>query len=211
MKHLVFLSGASGNTAYWDPLIAQLPAEYTKQVIAYPEFDHAPAHPDVYDFASLGNYVLAQIEQECIIIAQSMGGIFAVQAALKKSKLVQGLVLIATSGGIDLSSFNVQDWRSAYQASFLNHPNWFVTAQADYLVQLSEIQAPVLLLWGDSDPISPVEVGQYLKQQFKNASLHIIHGGDHLFAEQYVSETAQLVCEYLKHLAARSLEELNVI
>ena len=143
--------------------------------------------------------------------AQSMGGIFAVQAALKKSKLVQGLVLIATSGGIDLSSFNVQDWRSAYQASFLNHPNWFVTAQADYLVQLSEIQAPVLLLWGDSDPISPVEVGQYLKQQFKNASLHIIHGGDHLFAEQYVSETAQLVCEYLKHLAARSLEELNVI
>ena len=57
MKHLVFLSGASGNTAFWDPLIAQLPVEYTKQVIAYPEFDHAPAHPDVYDFASLGNYV----------------------------------------------------------------------------------------------------------------------------------------------------------
>lgn len=197
MKHLVFLSGASGNTAFWEPLIAQLPAEYTKQVIAYPEFDHALAHPDVYDFASLGNYVLAQIQQECIIIAQSMGGIFAVQAALKKSKLVQGLVLIATSGGIDLSSFNVQDWRSAYQA--------------DYLVQLPEIQAPVLLLWGDNDPISPVEVGQYLNQQFKNASLHIIHGGDHFFAEQYASETAQLVCEYLKHIAARSLEELNVI
>ena len=205
MKHLIFLPGASGSTAFWEPLIAQLPAEYTTQVIAYPEFDHAPKHPDVYDFASLGNYVLAKIQQECIVIAQSMGGIFAVRAALQKTDLVKGLVLIATSGGIDLSPFHVQDWRNAYQSTFLQHPNWFVKTQVDYSLQLNQIQQPVLLLWGDCDPISPVAVGHYLKQQFHNSSLHIVQGGDHLFAAKAISETAEKVKDYLMCLEQKEV------
>ncbi len=43
-----------------------------------------------------------QINEESVIVAQSMGGIFAVAVALKKPHLVKGLVLIATSGGINL-------------------------------------------------------------------------------------------------------------
>jgi pimeloyl-ACP methyl ester carboxylesterase len=56
-----------------------------------------------------------------------MGGIFAVQAALQKPEQVQALVLVATSGGIDLSPFQVADWREDYQQSF-TVPDWFVSA-----------------------------------------------------------------------------------
>ena len=200
MTHLVFLPGASGNTEFWQPLIQLLPADYSTQVIAYPEFGAEPAQAGVKDFESLSEYVLNQIGPESILIAQSMGGIFAVQAALKKPESVKGMVLIAASGGIDLSAFNVENWRTAYNEKFLNHPDWFTAVQLDYSAQLPQIKQKILLLWGDADAISPVAVGQYLHQQFEDSDLQLIHGGGHLFAQDNADEVAPLIHRYLLQL-----------
>ena len=199
---LIFLPGASGSTSFWQPVQQRLVSCVShgfksQKVIAYPSFGEAPVHADVYDFASLSEYVLGQIQQECIIIAQSMGGIFAVQAALQKSHLVKGLVLLATSGGINLAPFQVQDWRSAYQQQYLNYPDWFCTASLDYSLQLQTISQPVLLIWGDQDPVSPIAVGTYLQSKLPQAELQIVEGGDHLFAEHYPDQTAAFIAEYL--------------
>ena len=152
MNNLVFLPGASGNTQFWNPLIAQLPKSYTKQVIAYPGFHGVAAHPDVNSFDDLTDYVVAQIQQPSILIAQSMGGIFAIAATLQKTDLIKGLVLMATSGGINLDPFQVRDWRQAYQQEYLQYPDWFITAKVDYEAELAHIQQQVLLLWGRSGP-----------------------------------------------------------
>lgn len=200
MKHLVFLPGASGSTEFWQPLIELLSADYTVQVIAYPGFGAESAQTGIYNFASLSEYVLEQIQKDSVLIAQSMGGVFAIQAALKKPHLIKGMVLIATSGGIDLSSFNVEDWRTANTNQFLNYPDWFATAQLDYSAQLSQIKKKVLLLWGDADQISPVAVGEYLNQQFDDSYLQVIHGGDHLFAEAHAKDVAPLIRQYLQQL-----------
>ncbi|MCJ8162048.1 alpha/beta fold hydrolase [Acinetobacter zhairhuonensis] len=197
MPTLIFLPGASGNTAFWNPLIHLLPDCTDKQVIAYPDFGDEPSQPSVFDFASLSEYVLQQIQSECILIAQSMGGIFAVQAALARPDFVKGLVLCATSGGIDLSAFQVEDWRSAYQQQYLHYPDWFVSAQLDLSPQLEKISMPVLLLWGDQDPISPVAVGQALQHQLPQSELHLIRGGDHAFAEHYAEDVAVQIQKYL--------------
>ena len=85
-------------------------------VVAYPSFGGYPDDMNVQSFESLQDYVLNQIQQPSVVIAQSMGGIFAVQAALKKPEQVQALVLVATSGGIDLSPFQVADWREIGRA-----------------------------------------------------------------------------------------------
>ena len=61
-----------------------------------------------------------------------MGGIFAVAAALAKPELVQGLVLAATSGGINLDHFHITDWRKIYREEYLTHPDWFITTQTSY-------------------------------------------------------------------------------
>ncbi|MBP6191251.1 MAG: alpha/beta fold hydrolase [Acinetobacter sp.] len=198
MSNLVFLPGALGNTQFWNPLIAQLPEHYTKQVIAYPSFHGMAAHPDINSFDDLTNYVVAQIQQPSILIAQSMGGIFAIATTLKKTDLVKGLVLIATSGGINLDLFLVQDWRQAYQQEYLQYPDWFVTAKVDYEAQLAHIQQQVLLLWGDQDLISPVAVGQHLHHLFQKSQLHIIQGGEHDFAEQYVNEVTIYINDFIR-------------
>ena len=196
--NLIFLAGASGNTQFWNPLIEQLPNNYTKQVIAYPGFHGAAAHPDIHSFDDLSNYVVAQIQQPSILIAQSMGGIFAIAATLQKTDLIKGLVLIATSGGINLERFKVQDWRQLYRQEYLESPDWFVTTKVDYEESLSTIEIETLLIWGDQDLVSPIEVGQYLNQILKKSKLYIVDGGDHGLAKQDADEVAIQINAYLK-------------
>ena len=52
-------------------------------VVAYPSFGDYSDDVDVQSFESLQDDVLNQIQQPSVVVAQSMGGIFAVQAALK--------------------------------------------------------------------------------------------------------------------------------
>ncbi|WP_433847911.1 alpha/beta fold hydrolase [Acinetobacter proteolyticus] len=200
MNHLVFLAGASGNTQFWNPLTEQLPTSYTKQVVAYPGFHGVESDPDIHSFDDLSNYVLAQIQQPSILIAQSMGGIFAIAAALQKTDLVKGLILIATSGGINLDRFQVQDWRQFYRQEYVEYPDWFVTTKVDYEQSLSDIEVDTLLIWGNQDPISPIEVGQYLNQILQKSKLYIVDGGDHQLAEKYAEEVVIQINDYLKNL-----------
>ncbi|WP_336038369.1 alpha/beta fold hydrolase [Acinetobacter calcoaceticus] len=200
MNNLIFLPGASGSTTFWHPLIEKLPQHYHTKIIGYPGFGYTPESVEVKNFKDLTNYVLNQINDESVIIAQSMGGIFAVAAALQKPQLVKGLVLIVTSGGIDLSAFNIQDWREAYRQAFLKYPDWFVTTNINYEEFLSDISVETLLIWGDQDPVSPVEVGTYLNQKFENSTLYVVKNGDHQLAEKYADEVAVQIETYLKNL-----------
>ena len=175
LENLIFLPGASGNIEFWKLVISFLSSDYTKNIIAYPEFGGVPAQADIQNFDDLQQYVIHSIhrfseQQPSIVVAQSMGGVFAVQTALKHPEQVKALVLVATSGGIDLSRFDVADWREDYQLNF-SVPDWFVNHRSALDHELNKIQCPVLLIWGDQDPISPVSVGRYLEKQFKQARL----------------------------------------
>ena len=196
--NLIFLPGASGNTAFWQPVIQRLQGDSTMGV-AYPSFGGYPDDVDVQSFESLQDDVLNQIQQPSVVVAQSMDGIFAVQAALQKPEQVQALVLVATSGGIDLSFFQVADWREDYQQSF-TVPDWFVQHQSDLTDSLERIQCPVLLIWGDVDPISPVAVGQSLHRQIPHAELHIVSQGQHDLAYVHAEHVVQLIQNFLAKL-----------
>ena len=195
--NFIFLPGASGNTEFWQPLMALLPEQDDKTIIAYPSFGGYPNHVDVNNFLDLQHYVLDQISQPSIIVAQSMGGIFAVQAALQKPEQVEALVLIATSGGIDLSSFNVADWRQDYQQTF-DVPDWFVQPQVYLDDLLYKIECPVVLIWGDADPISPVTVDQYLHGKIILSELHVIQQGQHDLAQVYAGQVALLLEAFIE-------------
>ena len=198
--NLIFLPGASGSTAFWHPLIEKLPQHYQTKIIGYPGFGDTPESFEVKSFEDLTNHVVDQINEESVIVAQSMGGIFAVAAALQKTQLVKGLVLIATSGGINLERFNVQDWREAYRQAFLKYPDWFVTTNANYEEFLADINVETLLIWGDKDRVSPVSVGQYLNRKFEKSTLYVVKDGDHQLAEKHADEVAVKIESYLRNL-----------
>ena len=201
MTKLVFLPGASGSQHFWQPLRAAL-TEYTdQQVIAYPGFDSIVPNLATQKLYDLQEFVKEKIEDDSILIAQSMGSVLAVGLALKHPQKVKGLVLLATSGGLDLKTFHCADWRTDYRELFKTMPDWFEQDQTEFSrVQLASLDVPILLIWGDHDPLSTVQLGQYLAGIFKNAKLHIIQGGDHFFASTHADQVAMLIQDYLEQL-----------
>ncbi|ENX14031.1 hypothetical protein F894_02248 [Acinetobacter sp. CIP 51.11] len=201
MNKLVFLPGASGRQHFWQPLRAAL-TEYTdQQAIAYPGFDGVVPNLAIQNLYDLQEFVKEKIEDDSILIAQSMGGVLAVGLALNHPQKVKGLVLLATSGGLNLKTFHCADWRTDYRELFRTAPDWFEQDQTESSrVQLASLDVPILLIWGDHDPLSTVQLGQYLAGIFKNAKLHIIQGGDHFFANSHADQVAMLIQDYLEQL-----------
>lgn len=201
MNKLVFLPGASGSQHFWQPLKAALTEYIDQQVIAYPGFDGVAPNLAIQNLHDLQEFVKKQIEDDSILIAQSMGGVLAVGLALKHPQKVKGLVLLATSGGLDLKTFHCADWRTDYRELFKTAPDWFEQDQTEFSrVQLASLDVPILLIWGDHDPLSTVQLGQYLAGIFKNAKLHTIQGGDHFFASTHADQVAMLIQDYLEQL-----------
>lgn len=198
MEKIVFLPGASGNIDFWNPLIDFLPRHYEKEVIGYPGFGNVPDNTNIKNFRDLQNDVTSKINSKSILIAQSMGGIFAVNKAFTDPSLIKGLVLIATSGGIDLTPFNVQDWRTEYQEQYPRYPKWFMTTNVNYEEYLEKINIPTLLIWGDDDPISPINVGKYLNTKLKDSKLKIIKDGKHDLAEKHAKEVSLYINQFLE-------------
>lgn len=197
MEKIIFLPGASGSSNFWKPLIEFLPEKYEKQIIAYPGFGNMAGDSSLKSFSDLQEYVTRQINSESILIAQSMGGIFAIHKAFTDCSLIKGLVLIATSGGIDLTPFKRQDWRTEYQEQYPKYPEWFMTTKVNYDEYLEKINIPTLLIWGDADLISPVAVGKYLHTKLKCSTLKIISKGKHNLAEEHAKEVSVYISLFL--------------
>jgi pimeloyl-ACP methyl ester carboxylesterase len=203
-SQLLFLPGATGNTAFWRPLADRLTTNAHKVIVGYPGFGSEPVDERIGSFDDLVERILMHIDQPTAIIAQSMGGVVAVRAALAKPHLVTHLVLVATSGGIDTKGLGAQDWRNGFAESYPSLPDWFISFRSDLTAELESVTQPVLLIWGDADPLSPVAVGQRLLKLLPHAQLHVVAGGNHDLANVYASDLVPIVDAHLQNQADNS-------
>jgi pimeloyl-ACP methyl ester carboxylesterase len=197
---LLFLPGASGSTGFWTPLANQLVSPAGKAIIGYPGFGAEPATPGVNNFNDLVRLVVSHIDQPTAMIAQSMGGILAICAALEKPDLVTHLVLSVTSGGINTEGLGMQDWREGFLETNPSIPDWFVSFESDLTGELGRISQPVLLLWGDADPFSPVAVGRRILGLLPDAQLHVVAEGGHDLANVHAHGLAPIVDAHLSQI-----------
>src|SRR5882762_3946065 len=192
-SRLLFLPRSLGNRDFWKPIALELPNPAERVFITYPGFGGVPAEPSISCLEDLVNDVVSRIDCPTALIAQSMGGVIAVKAALLKRDFITHLVLVATSGGIDAAKLGAVDWREEFRRQNPELPDWFASFRSDLTSQLKRIEAPVLLLWGDCDPLSPVAVGQCLLSHFPDADLHIIPGGEHDLAHKHAHLIASFI------------------
>lgn len=195
---LLFLPGARGEPAFWHALGECLHHDARKVYLAYPGFGSEPTDPSIKSLDDLVQAVIRQIDQPTAIIAQSMGGILAMRAALAKPELVTHLVLSVTSGGVDMRAFDAHDWRADFAAANPNLPLWFLHDRSDLSSEMHRITQPTLLLWGDSDPISPLAAGEHLRALLSRATLHVVAGGGHDLAHVHAAQLAPLVDGHLQ-------------
>ena len=194
---LFFLPGALGRMDFWLPAAELIRHPAEKLHFGWPGFGPTPAEPDVKGIDDLVDKVVAELDVSCALIAQSMGGVIAIHAALARPDLVTHLVLVATSGGMDVTGLGAEDWRTSVRNDYPALPDWFLNYHEDLTERLSELHMPVLLLWGDADPISPEKVGEKLASCLPHANLQIVADAAHDLAYTHAAQVATLIDRHL--------------
>ncbi|MGY2896750.1 alpha/beta fold hydrolase [Deinococcus sp. UYEF24] len=194
-KKTLFLPGAGASARFWQPVADRLGMESV--LLSWPGLGNEPTRQDVNGTDDLIALVLEHLDSPVNLVAQSMGGFIALKVALAAPQYVRRLVLTATSGGIPVADLGGSCWREDYFQAFPGAAGWIADPVEDLSGQLQSIAAPTLLLWGDSDPISPVPVGEHLQTLLPNANLQVIAGGDHDLAHLHADLVAKLIRQHL--------------
>ena len=198
MPPLVFLPGAAGRGAFWQPVAARLKDLGPAHLFSFPGFGTAPSDPGIRSMDDLFSWFLDRLPPGAShVIAQSMGGVLATRLALEMPERVARMVLVATSGGLDMRRLGASEWRREFRRERPDVPSWFVDDQTDLSGRLSAIRAPTLLLWSDADPISPLSVANLLAARMARARIATIAGGSHVFARERPDEVASLIRQFL--------------
>lgn len=197
MAKVLFLPGAGGSPDFWKPVGARLPADWSTEYLAWPGLGDQPHDPTINGMDDLLALVAAKMDGPVDLVAQSMGGIIAARLAIERPHSVRRLVLVVTSGGVDMAGLGAADWRAAYRTSFPRAATWITEARSSPGLPVERISAPTLLIWGDADPISPVAVGRHLETRIGNARLHVVPGGDHDLARARGEFVAPLIAQHL--------------
>jgi pimeloyl-ACP methyl ester carboxylesterase len=195
----VFLPGAGGSASFWLPVANRLADLGQVHVFGFPGFGGVPADPALESLDDLFGWLVERLPPGAShVIAQSMGGVLAARLALERPERVARLVLVATSGGVDVARLGAAEWRHEYRAAMPHVPTWFMDDRTDLSDRLAEIRAPTLLVWSDSDPISPPAVAHLLAARIPRARIVIVAGGPHAFASERPEEVATIIRSHLE-------------
>jgi poly(3-hydroxyoctanoate) depolymerase len=199
MVPLVFLPGAGGRLEFWRPVAECLGDLGPAVRFAWPGFGDVPPEPSIDSLDGLYRWMVARLpDGRCHVIAQSMGGVLAARLAIEQPERVASLVLCATSGGVDVAVLGGVDWRAAFRAELPRVPTWFESDRTDLRERLPEIQAPTLILYGDSDPVSPKAVAKLLCSLIPNARSQLLPNAGHDFANRLAAEVAAAIREHIQ-------------
>ena len=195
---ILFLPGAGGSPEFWRPVAEELRSCGEPVLLGWPGFGAVAADPSLRSLDDLYGWMCDHLPPGAShVVAQSMGGILAARLAIEQPERVASLVLVATSGGMDLSDLRAEDWRPAYLREHPDVPRWFVDDRTDLTARLGRVRAPTLLLWSDADPVSPLAVGERLAREISQARLEVISGGSHAFAHERPLVVASLIRHFL--------------
>jgi pimeloyl-ACP methyl ester carboxylesterase len=196
-RTVLFLPGAGGAAEFWHPVGALLPESWGKVYLSWPGLGDEPPDPAIGTFDDLAGLVETQLTAGCDVVAQSLGGIVAVRVVLRNPTKVRRLVLVATSGGLDVPKLGGTEWRDAYRRAHPQAAAWITTEHADHTADFRRIRVPTLLIWGDRDEISPPSVGRALRALLPSPSMRVLAGGTHSLAVERPNEVAALIAGHL--------------
>jgi pimeloyl-ACP methyl ester carboxylesterase len=196
-RGVVFFPGASGAGEFWAPVADRMPDDLQTRLLSWPGAGSQPHDPSVVGYDDLVVRAAAAVDEGSDVVAQSMGGVVAVGLALTHPRKIRRLVLVATSGGLEIDAFGAEDWRKEYASEFPDAAPWVTEQHVDYGQELGRISVPTCLIWGDADPISPVAVGRAVAAALPRSTLHVVAGGTHMMGRERPDEIASLIVGHL--------------
>ncbi len=144
IPEILFLPGAGGSPAYWAPVADRLPAKWRRARSGWPGAGDQPHDARVASFDQLIELTRTQTQDRCDLVAHSMGGVVAIGVALRHPERIRRLVLVSTSGGIDVHALGAAEWRDEHRAEFPNAAAWVTEQSVDHTARLGRVSAPTL-------------------------------------------------------------------
>jgi len=195
---LVFFPGAGGRVALLRPIAERLAHRRTTYLCEYPGLGGVAPDPNLHSLADLQRHVLASLPEQFDLVTMSMGGVLALRIALEHPTRIRKLVLMATSGGVDMVALGGIDWRETFRRVQPNAPSWFLEDRTDVTPELDHIPHPTLLIYGDADLIAPPRVGHLLQARLPNARIEIIPDATHDLEIDYPDLIASFIEAHLR-------------
>jgi pimeloyl-ACP methyl ester carboxylesterase len=194
---VVYFPGGGGRSSFWRPVADRLWRRGAPIVFGYPGFGDVPADPTLRSLSDLYGALLDVLPSRFHLVAQSMGNVLALRTALEHPDRVASLVLCAVTGGVDVRILGGAEWRESLRAEQAHAPTWFIDDASDFTERLATLRIPALILSGDDDPLSPVRVGEFLRDRLPSATLTVIAGGTHSMAQEQPDRIAETIDRFL--------------
>jgi pimeloyl-ACP methyl ester carboxylesterase len=201
----VLVHGLAGSSRWWRDLERRLGGLELDPV----DLPRRATLPELED------WVAERLEPGAALVGHSLGGLVAARVAARRPELVKRLALIAPAGlgessllGYALPLARTLAAVRPRVAAMLVHDAlrasplglWGaarIVAGTDLRNELGQIEAPTLVLWGESDRLLPVRHGYTCITLVPNGRLEIVPGAGHVPMLERPEEVSRLLREFL--------------
>lgn len=204
-RSTVFIHGSGGDHRVWTHQTDCFMASAVLDLPGHPEgdaLDHVGALADAVAHA------LEVSGHRGVLVGHSLGGAIAMHIALRRPELVSGLVLIGTGARLPVPEWVWESLRDDFEEECARLMRGFLTVPedcdlpvaaalqacgpaglaADYTAcgsvelrgLLGPLTAPVLVIAGADDPLTPPWMAEELVGELPNAELVVIDGARHM-------------------------------
>ena len=202
---IVLLHGLSGSTEWWGRNLEELSAQHLVAAVDLVGFGHnrrflgPPAViPPFGEVASLLSRWLPSFGERVHLVGHSMGGQIAIRLAAERPDLVRSLTLVNAAGmpfrldprphirslpkppygGVSIARVLVPDFLRAGPASVAVAGTRVLFS--DMRALMRRVRVPTLLVWGENDPLVPVEYGRAMQREIEGSRLVVLPRAAHV-------------------------------
>jgi pimeloyl-ACP methyl ester carboxylesterase len=214
---LVLLHGLSGSWRWWRPLLGRLAARYRVHLVELPRFGafggFAPRAAADWVARALDELEPAPLR----LVGHSLGGLLAAQVAARRPAQTSRLALVAPAGipsGRGLVGHALPLLAAARaappvllaavarDAAAAGPPSLFRGARyavgTDLRPELRRIAAPTLLIWGERDPLVPLDLAPSWRRELRDARVVVVPGAGHVPMFDAPADVARALLSFLE-------------